>query len=62
MTSQITRISYDGPFRLFSTAPANSSITVRDLCASTIKCMSTQNTANTTKVRKDEKPVRTSNK
>lgn len=54
MTSQITRISYDGPFRQLSTAPANFSITVRDLCATTIKCMADQNTAYTTKTRKDE--------
>ena len=53
MTSQITRISYDGPFRQLSTAPANSSITVRDLCP-TIQNMSSQNSKRIMKKRQDE--------
>lgn len=54
MTSQITRISYDGPFRQLSTAPANFSITVRDLCTPTTKCMSSQDTANNPKTQHNE--------
>ncbi len=34
MTSQIIRITYDGPFRQLSTAPSDFSITVRDLYSS----------------------------
>lgn len=55
MTSQITRISYDGPFRQLSTAPANFSITVRDLCATTIQCMSNQDATDNTQTQQNEK-------
>lgn len=48
MTSHITRISYDGPFRQLSTAPAIFSITVRDLCASTNINVFSQDTENNT--------------
>lgn len=55
MTSQITRISYEGPFRQLSTAPANVSITIRDLCANTCKNISNQDTENIFQAQKDEK-------
>lgn len=55
MTSQITRISYDGPYRQLSTAPSSVSITVRDLCTTINIVQSNQDAANNTQTRQDEK-------
>ena len=55
MTRQITRISYEGPYRQLSTAPINVSITVRDICTTTNVFASSQDVANNTQTQQNEK-------
>lgn len=55
MTSQIIRISYDGPYSQLSTAPTSVSITVRDLFDSTNFFKFSQDAINNSQTQQDEK-------